>query len=97
MSYEQFWFSDPWMVKAFREAHKIRRQMRNEELWIEGIYTLKALSVALQNSFGKHPADYFKEPLRIFPKTEAEIEREKREERLKLIEYLSGMARKNKG
>ncbi len=80
---------DPWIVQAYREAHKLRRKMKNEELYVNGIYTLKALSVALHNAFSKQKIEYYKEPLDIFPKTEAEIEMEKRNQRKKLIEHLN--------
>ena len=89
MTYEQFWFGDPWMAKAYKEKHLLERRQKNEEMWVNGAYQLSALSVALNNAFNKHKINYIKEPFNLFPKTEAEKEIEKREERQKLIEWLN--------
>ena len=96
MTYEQFWFGDPWMAKAYKEKHLLERKQKNEEMWVNGAYQLSALSVALNNAFNKKKIEYIKEPFNIFPKTETEIEAEKREERQKLIDWLSRMTIKKK-
>jgi len=89
MTYDQFWFGRPSMAKAYEEAHKLRRKQRNEEMWVNGMYTLQALSVALHNAFDKKKIKYAEKPFDIFPKTEAEKEAEKEQEREKLIRYLN--------
>ena len=89
MTYDQFWFGDPLMAKAYKEMHNLKRKQRNEEMWVNGMYQLTALNVALHNAFDKHKIEYLKKPLDIFPKSEAEIEAEKRQERQKLIDWLS--------
>ena len=96
MTYEQFWHGDPWMAKAFRDKHNLMRRQRNEEMWLNGLYTLSALNVALHNAFDKHKIDYLKKPFDIFPKTEAELEVEKRQERQKVIDWLSQLTTKDK-
>ena len=96
MTYDQFWFGDPWMAKAYKEKHLLERKQKNEEMWVNGAYQLSALSVALNNAFNKKKIEYIKEPFNIFPKTEAEIEAEKREERQKLIDWLSRMTIRKK-
>jgi len=89
MTYEQFWYGDPWMARAYKEMHNLKRKERNEEMWVNGMYQLSALSVALHNAFDKNKINYMKEPLNIFPKSEAEKEAEKRDERQKLIDWLN--------
>lgn len=91
MTYEQFWYGEPIMAKYFFEKHKLFRKQRNEEMWVNGIYTLNALQVALNNAFDKHKIEYVKKPLEIFPKTQAEIEAEKETEREKLVKWLNGL------
>ena len=88
MTYEQYWFGDPWMVRAYAQHHLLKRKQMNEELWLQGIYMSRAIGVVLHNAFDKHKEKYFDKPLDIFEKTDAEIEEEKRSKRLKLIEYL---------
>lgn len=77
------------MAKAYKDKHNLERRQRNEEMWVNGIYQLSALGVALHNAFDKNKIKYMSEPLDIFPKSEAEKEAEKREERKKLIERLN--------
>ena len=96
MTYEQFWFGDPWMAKAYKEKHLLERKQKNEEMWVNGAYQLSALNVALHNAFDKHKIDYIKEPFNIFPKSEAEKENDKQQERKKLIDWLSRLTLKKK-
>lgn len=94
MTYEQFWFGDPYMVNAYREAHLLRRKMRNEELWINGLYNYNGFGAVVSTAFGKHRTEYVKKPFDIFPKTKAEKQLEIREERRKIISWLNGMKKK---
>lgn len=93
MTWEQFWFGDPWMAHDYREAHLLKRKMRNEEMWIQGMYNYNAVGAVVATAFGKKREEYVKKPFNIFPKTEIEKREEKREKRRKLIEYLSAFKR----
>lgn len=88
MSYEEYWYGESNLVSYYKNAFDYKRKMRNEELWIQGMYNLKAVSVALNNAFKGHDK-YFEKPLDIYPKTLVEKEEEKRKERKKIIEYFS--------
>lgn len=80
------------MVKYYKELHLLKRKMRNEEMWIQGMYTMNAFAVVLGNAFSKgKKQEYLKEPLDILPKTKAEKEEEKRKETNKLVEWLDGL------
>jgi len=89
MSYEQFWYGDPWAVKAFATAHLLRQRARNNEMWIQGAYFANALNAALTTAFSHKKENYVKEPFNLYPKTEIEEQEEIREKRLKLIEHLN--------
>ena len=91
MTYEQFWFGDPWMAKAYKEKHLLMRKQKNEEMWVNGMYQLSALQVALNNAFDKHKIKYLEEPFNLFPKSKVEKEQEIREERQKLINWLNAL------
>lgn len=91
MTYDEFWYGEPVMAKHYAERYKLMRKQRNEEMWVNGMYTLNALQVALNNAFDKKKIKYVEKPFDIFPKTEAEIEAEKQEEREKLVRWLSGL------
>ena len=89
MTYDQYWYGTPDMVKAYKEAFILQRRMRNEEMWLNGMYTLKALEAVIGSSFGKKKINYVSEPFNIFPKTKLEEEQKKIQERQKLIDYLN--------
>ena len=43
MTYDQYWNGDPTLVKHYRKADEIRKERRNEELWLQGMYIYEAL------------------------------------------------------
>lgn len=82
MSYEDYWEREPKLVKAYREAEKIRIENKNTFEWLEGKYFFDALCVALSNfsaglagKIGK--ANYPEKPYRLTPMTEEEKEAER--------------------
>lgn len=93
MTYEQYWYGDPWMVRAYAQAYLLKRRLDNENAWLLGLYVTKAVNTAVANSFGNRQAKYFEKSLDIFPKTTAEKKAEIREERNKLANWLSGLQR----
>lgn len=71
-------------LRVYDEAFKLKREMQDEMLYLSGIYTYEAVSVALANSFrkqGTQAIKYRAKPIlqEIKPLTEEEIE-QKREE-----------------
>ena len=90
MTYEQFWYGDPWMCRAYAQAYLLKRKVENENAWILGAYMANAFGTVLANAFSKKKAKYLEKPLELFPKTEAEEQAELREERQKLITWLNG-------
>lgn len=91
MTYEQYWYGDPWMASAYAQAYLLKRKIENENMWIMGSYVANAFGTVIGNAFGKKKLKYLEKPLDIFPKTEAEQQAEIREERRKLITKLNGM------
>lgn len=89
MSWEQFWYEDPWMVRAFAQTFLLKQKLRNEYAWIQGAYIANAFASVLATSFGKKKVDYLNKPLDLYPKTKHEQEEEKRQQRLKLIRQLN--------
>lgn len=92
MTWEQYWYGDPWALKAYKDAYNLKRRTANEEMWLQGAYTYHAFATVLGNAFakkGSKPRKYLEKPLDIFPKTEAEMEAEARKEREKIIKALT--------
>ena len=76
MPYELFWHGEPNLVKTYLKAHELRNQQKNEEMWVQGIYFLKAVKAiaervvyGLNGGNGSKPSDYPDMPI---PLTEAE-------------------------
>lgn len=97
MSHEQFWYGDPWLCVVFRDMHNLKREMRNEELWLQGLYNFNALSTVLSNfgqMFTKHkraPQKYIQQPIRVTPLSEAEKRQKEIAERKKVIAYFTNL------
>lgn len=43
MSYDDFWYGDPFKAKFYREAHDIQIRKKDEEFWMQGMYIYEAL------------------------------------------------------
>jgi hypothetical protein len=43
MTPEQYWDGDASLTRYYRESDEIRRQRRNEKLWLQGMYIYEAL------------------------------------------------------
>ena len=82
MRYELFWEAEPSLAAAYRKADGIRRRRKNEELWLNGIYTAEALASTVGNMFSKRKYNYPAEPK---PITMDELEeRRNREQKAKM-------------
>ena len=60
MSYDDFWYKDPHIIKYYLDAEKERVRRRNEEMWLQGFYVYQAIGA-------------FTEILPAFPKKGAKI------------------------
>lgn len=75
MTYDEFWHGDPWLAKDYRDAYSRKKEERNQELWLQGLYIYNAVSVAIaQQIGGSKTAKYLEEPLRMTPMTKEEEE-----------------------
>lgn len=76
MTYEEFWEKDVEMVKAYREAERIKRKRKDWDLWLQGRYIYDALCCVspILHAFAKEgtrPESYLEEP---YPRTKKDIE-----------------------
>lgn len=96
MSYEQFWDGHPHLVVAYRKAYKLKREIENEQAWLQGLYVFDAFAVCLANVFAKRGAKkqtYLERPIDIFPLTEQEKQRREREANAKMQAAMEAMRR----
>lgn len=77
------------LVKYYKEAYELKREQRNQELWLQGLYVYEAICDVspILNPFAKKgtkPVPYMAEP---YPLTSAAVkEKEEREARLRADE-----------
>ena len=98
MTYKEFYEEDPRIVRAYQEAERLRTAKQSKLTWVQGIYFYNAISTGLANfgaglggKVGK--AQYIKEPIRLTPKTEKEIEAERQKQLRAYIEELKNFQR----
>ena len=91
MSYDDFWHGDVRMVKAYRQAYRLKKQISSSEQHMMGLYVYHAICDA-SPLFAFKPQDpirYLDEP---FPIDEKEVrERKERKEREHYLEMIERM------
>ena len=76
MTYEQFWYGDPWMVKTFEKAHELKKDILNQQMWLQGLYIQSAVQSVVGTALGKR-TEYIKQPLNLHPEKDKEKARQK--------------------
>lgn len=97
MTYDQYWYGDTQMARAFYEAEKLRQEKANSEAWLQGLYFVHALNSTVGNAFrktGDKPFEYPKKPLSLTG-GKAEFLSEEEEETYALA-YMSSMVEAGK-
>ena len=94
MSYNEFWYGDPTLVRDYRKAWEIRQHNEEWARWRNGMYFYDALLKVspVLRAFSKGKVEPGKYPDRPYPLTEKEAkeqERQREEENFK--EYLRRM------
>ena len=92
-SYDEYWHGDAYVVKFYKEAHRLTLQAQDENNWMQGMYVYEAIldCSPILHAFSKKgtkPLQYSEKPYladRLKEKTKEEIEQEKENERLKFI------------
>lgn len=96
MTYEQYWYGDPLMVRAFYKAEQLRQQRMNEEAWLIGAYTYRALDSTVGNMMrkkGAKPSEYPEKPVELVKQEETKAEKEEREDKEEVyaLAYMTNM------
>lgn len=88
MSYDEFWYGEPYRAKFYREAHEIQIKQKDEEFWIQGMYIYEALCDVspILHAFSKSgtkPLPYRTEPYMSTIFKEKNETKEEQEQRIK--------------
>lgn len=101
MTYEQYWERDPFLVQAYRKAHELKIEQRNQELYMQGLYNyqafqsvINALSWGLGGRKGAKPDAYRDYPI---PITAHEKEMERRRNVAKTMAWVQKGQKENDG
>lgn len=93
MTAQNFWEDSPYLAIAFRKAHELKREERNQELWMQGWYNYHAFgavmeefSYGMNGKKGARPKGYIKQPISI---TENEKEQEKQRRIKHTLEWVA--------
>ena len=100
MTYEQYWYGEVRMTKAFIEADKLRQKRQNEEAWLQGMYFYDALARVspILRAFAKNGTRAQPYPERPYgveakKKTAAGNTQKEENERLKAILFFKNWAK----
>lgn len=84
MSYDDYWNGPAELTRYYYRAYEIKRDRKNEELWLQGMYIYEALCNVspLMNALAKDhkPIRYPEKPYPITKEEIAKREEEKQEE-----------------
>lgn len=92
VTYDEYWNGDTEALKFHYEAERQRIKKRNFELWLQGAYIYEGVSIALSNAFAKRgatPKKYVAKPYDILPKTDEEIEADRKQEQARIVATLN--------
>lgn len=89
----EYWDGDPWLVKAYREAYKIKQDEQNTLAWLQGMYNYIGVATALNNGFSNKKEKYPERPFDLHQEEKAQEEtpeeiRERYYQRFKQMEEL---------
>ena len=102
MTYDEYWFGEPYRTKFYRDAFKLKQKRMDEQLWLQGMYIYEALcdvSPILHafSSKGTKPLPYSNKPYtQSIEKTEDDKKQEEENQRLLAILYFKKWAKDTK-
>lgn len=81
MTPAEFWDGDCELVKFYREAYELKKEQKNQELWLQGLYIYEAIAnlSPILKSFVKNPKP-MPYPEKPYPLTTGKIEERKEQE-----------------
>lgn len=83
IDYDTFWHLTPAELDIFVQANSNKKRQKDWEAWLNGQYTMKAVSVAIDHALNgsKAKSKYFEDPILWKILDESELTEEERERR----------------
>lgn len=89
MDYDLFWNQDCQLVKCYREAAKIRRELENQRAWLQGAYIYEAVAdlapILRYSTKGSKPKPYRAEP---YPLEQEKTQGKESKSDIKAMQYM---------
>lgn len=93
MTYNEFWHGDIRALSAYRDAWERKREAKNQELWLQGLYNyraykavMEAFSHGLAGGKGKRPEGYIDKPVPVTERERAAELKRRQEYTLRWVE-----------
>jgi uncharacterized protein YutE (UPF0331/DUF86 family) len=98
MTYDEYWHGEAWLTEAYREAYELKKQVKDYELWKQGMYIYEALLDVspILHAFAKKgtkPKPYSDRPYGVKKEDEIDEEEKAERERLKAKLHFIGLTR----
>lgn len=96
MSLSEYWDGSPYLTQIYLKAYRLKREMENEQAWLQGLYIYAAFDIVLANAFrkrGQKAANYIEKPIDLFPLSEREKRRREQIEANRIAKQFEAMAR----
>lgn len=94
MTADEFWNGDCCLTKYYRKAHEMKKDRKNEELWLQGLYFYEAMVDAspILNAFAKQGTKPFPYPKEPYARTVDEADKRKeRDDRIRFEKMRADM------
>lgn len=97
MTSEEYWKGTPRLATAYREKYELEQELKNEQLWLQGVYIYDALGAIVSRALAtkKTPKreihNYAEKPYRLKPYTAEELAKQKEDAAKRAIEELTAM------
>jgi hypothetical protein len=79
VSCDEYWHGDYTNLQHYVRAHELQNEQRNQEMWLQGLYTFRAVKAVIEafswglgGGKGKRPDGYIDRPIRLTPLSEEE-------------------------
>ena len=87
MTFDEYWNGSSERTRAYRESWELKRRQINQQMWMQGLYMVKAINATVGNMLSSKSAkiSYPSEP---FPLTDKEKEEQEERARKRKFEEM---------
>lgn len=92
MSYQEYWYEDCWIASYYLKAWRLKKEQKNEEMWLQGVYIYEAICdvAPVLHAFSKKgtkPHPYPEKPYSLFKKSKKEEKKDEQKQVQETYEY----------